>query len=144
MDVCIWNKCNRKNEVEMTIEKLESFIGLHTEYEAIEEQINNLYGHLASPNGSDVHSNAPSNQTERNALQIIYLKEGLVIKQRQIAKLLEEIEEWLDTVNDAEIRAIVRWHYLLGLSWYETNKKVYAKKDYQYSRMKIMRYFEKY
>ena len=56
---------------------------------------------------------------------------------------LEDIERWLITCEDPEIVSIIRWHYLLGLDWRQTNKKVYGYPDYWRSRKKIVRFFEK-
>ena len=126
----------------MRIERLEQYRGLKAEVKAIEKLIDDLYVPIASPNGN--HSTSvPSNPTEKTALRIIALKERLRAKQEKMMKELCEIEMWLETVSDSEIRAIIREHYLNGCSWYQTNYRVYNYYDYSYSRKRLMRFFGK-
>ncbi|MCR5449828.1 MAG: hypothetical protein K6F23_10560 [Solobacterium sp.] len=55
----------------------------------------------------------------------------------------EEIENWLpERVPDPEVQAIIRFHFLLGENWKNTNKKVYGCFDYNYSRQRFYRYME--
>lgn len=126
----------------MQIERLEQYRGLKAEVKAIEKLIDDLYVPIASPNGN--HSTSgPSNPTEKTALRIIALKERLRAKQEKMMNELSAIDSWLETVEDSEIRAIIREHYINGNSWNVTNFKVYKYYDYFYSRKRVMRYFGK-
>jgi hypothetical protein len=129
----------------MTIEKLEKYYGISSNIEAIDAEIQSLYKPISSPNGrtGTGGSSTPSNPTERTAFRIDQLR-GLLESQRQeLYALVEEIEQWLTTVQDTEIVSIIRWHYLLRLNWKQTNLKVYGYPDYDYCRKKVIRYFEK-
>ena len=129
----------------MTIEKLENYSVISSDIEAIETQIRSMYKPISSPNGrTDAGgSSTPSNPTERTAFRIDQLR-GLLESQRQeLYALVEEIEQWLTTVQDTEIVSIIRWHYLLRLNWKQTNLKVFGYPSYDYSRKKIIRYFER-
>ena len=128
----------------MTIEKLEQYYGISSNIEAIDEEIRTLYNPVASPTGKQGGgSSTPSNPTERSAMRIAQLKDLLESQRLELYALVEEIERWLMTVTDTEIVSIIRWHYLLRLNWKQTNLKVYGYPDYDYSRKKIIRYFEK-
>lgn len=128
----------------MTIEKLEMYYAIASTIEAIERQIQTSYATVSSPNGREsTGSTTPGNPTERQAMRIIALKENLEQERERLYDLAEEIEAWLPTVDDLEVVSIIRWHYLLRLTWKATNMKVYGYPDYSYSRKKITRYFEK-
>lgn len=128
----------------MTIETLEGYRGIAAGVEAIERELNTLYNPVSSPNGREMigsFSGSPSDPTAHAALRIIALREQLDEERERMYATLEEIEEWLASCKDTEVVSIIRWHYLLRLTWKQTTMKVYGYPDYQYSRKKIMRYF---
>ena len=130
----------------MTIETLEEYRGIASGVEAIEAEIATLYNPISSPNGREMQgsfSGSPSDPTAHAAMRIISLREKLDEERERMYATLEDIERWLITCEDPEIVSIIRWHYLLGLDWRQTNKKVYGYPDYWRSRKKIVRFFEK-
>jgi len=130
----------------MTIETLEGYRGIASGVEAIEAEIATLYTPISSPNGREMQgsfSGTPSDPTAHAAMRIISLREKLDEERERMYATLEDIERWLITCEDPEIVSIIRWHYLLGLDWRQTNKKVYGSPDYWRSRKKIVRFFEK-
>ena len=130
----------------MTIETLEGYRGIASGVEAIEAEIATLYTPISSPNGREMQgsfSGSPSDPTAHAAMRIISLREKLDEERERMYATLEDIERWLMTCEDPEIVSIIRWHYLLGLDWRQTNKKVYGYPDYWRSRKKIVRFFEK-
>ena len=130
----------------MTIETLEEYRGIASGVEAIEMEIQTLYNPISSPNGREMQgsfSGSPSDPTAHAAMRIISLREKLDEERERMYATLEDIERWLTTCEDPEIVSIIRWHYLLGLDWRQTNKKVYGYPDYWRSRKKIVRFFEK-
>lgn len=130
----------------MTIETLEEYRGIASGVEAIEAEIATLYTPISSPNGREMQgsfSGTPSDPTAHAAMRIISLREKLDEERERMYATLEDIERWLMTCEDPEIVSIIRWHYLLGLDWRQTNKKVYGYPDYWRSRKKIVRFFEK-
>lgn len=144
MEMVFGGRTNGKQSATMTIDKLEQYYGIAAEIDAIDKEIMTLYNPVSSPNGhTEPHGTTPSNPTERGALRIIMLKEKAEAKRERLYDLLEEIETWLSTLTDTEISAIIRWHYLLRLDWKRTNMKVYGYPDYDHSRKKISRYFQK-
>lgn len=128
----------------MTIEELESYRGILSEMKALELEIDALYDPRKSPTGHEgAGGSDPGDPTGRSAMRIITLKEKLIAQQEQWSNTALTIESWLSTVDDPEIRSIVRWHYILGLSWKRTSLKVYGRGDYYVARKRIYRFFGK-
>ena len=130
-------------ETTMTIEKLEAYRGLTTEMMALQQQITSLYDTYRSPqlmnNGS--HSMSAGSPTESAVSKILKLEEIYRNKYEEAVDLLSEVEAWLSTVEDSEIRSICRHHYLLNKSWSKTSAIVSGYPSYYAARKKIMRYF---
>lgn len=127
----------------MTIEQLEQYYGLSSYIDAIEAEISQLYNTVHSPIGNGAHSTEPGNPTERTALRIIKLRDQLEAEKERLISMQQEIDDWLETVEDAEIAGIIKWHYIMRCNWKVTNRKVYGYPDYYYSRKRVIRYFEK-
>ncbi len=132
----------------MTKEKLEEYYSIASRIQAIDEEIRILYLPQINAGGDPVgagrvSSKAPRSAVEDAAMRIVKLKEQLESERLRLLDLAEEIETWLDTVEDPEIEAIIRWHYLLRCNWKVTNIKVYGYPDYWYSRKRLERFFEK-
>lgn len=127
----------------MTVEKLESYRALTSEMKALSQQITSLYDTYRSPqlmsNGS--HSMSAGSPTESAVSKILKLEEIYKNKYEDAVDLLAEVESWLSTVDDAEIRSICRHHYLLNKSWGQTSTMVLGYPSYYAARKKIMRYF---
>lgn len=124
----------------MTIERLETYRGLKAERDAIIQQINELSKPVNAINQSQSpkqRSNSVSNPTERIALKIIELEE----KAMRIEHEMNQIEAWIDEIENGELRAIIRWHYINGYNWNMTNIKVLGYSSYDTSRKKVERYF---
>ncbi len=131
----------------MTIEELEKYRGIVANVKALENQIVATYVPISSPNGhtSEGHGNTPGDPTERAAFKVIRLKDKLSAELTEQIDLLERIAEWMNETEkeDPELVAIIRLHYVCGLSWKQTNQKVYGYKSYYTARKKVLRYFEK-
>lgn len=132
----------------MTIEILEKYRGISSNIKAIQDEIESLYSPIASPNGKTDNtgfSGTPGNPTEQAVFRILKLKERIADSVTQQSELLEVIEDWIKEIelDEPEIAAIARYHYILGNNWKQTNLKVYGYPDYYRARKKIFRYFEK-
>lgn len=129
----------------MTIDELEEFKGMRAEVTAIRREIETLYAPISSPNGhtDGGHSTTPGNPTEHAAMLIMKRKATLETKVTEMQRRLERIESWLETVDDSKLRACIRWHYLNGLNWKQTNLRVFGYPNPYRARKKVMRYFEK-
>ena len=136
-----------QNTIMITKKDLEAYVAITAEIEAIKEEIRSLEVTTRTVQYLPIapqHNGETSNPTERSAIRITDLKERLQSKADHLLRLREAIEEWLEAISDPEIKAIVRWHYILRKSWKTTNTKVYGYPDYSYSRKRVDRYFEKY
>lgn len=127
---------------------LEEYYSIASRIQAIDEEIRTLYSPNLGGGGNVIGAGRvsvrmPHSQTEETALRVTALREKLEAERERLLSLAEEIEAWLDTVEDPEIEAIVRWHYLLRCNWNVTTLKVYGYKDYWYARKRLFRYFEK-
>ncbi len=129
----------------MTIEELEAFKGMRAEVMAIQREIETLYAPVSSPNGhtDGGHSTTPGNPTERAAMIIMERKAMLEAKVAAMQERLEAIEKWLETLDDSKLRACIRWHYLNGMNWKQTNLCVFGYPNQYRARKKVMRYFGK-
>lgn len=105
----------------MTIETLEAYRGIVSEIQALEAELDALF--------EDPEADA--------------MRATLAAKQERWKEAKRSIEVWLDTVTDAEVRSIARWHYIIGYNWKETAAKVYGRGDYYIARKRIKRYFGK-
>lgn len=130
----------------MTLETLNRYAFIRSTIEAIEKDIDDLYNPVKSPNGRETigsFGGSPSNQTERNALEAGELNDILEAKRKELLTLSIEIEEWLRTVTDSEIEAIIRWRFKLCLTWRATSVRVYGYPNADRARKKIERYLKK-
>lgn len=127
----------------MTIEKLEAYKGLTTEMMALQQQITSLYDTYRSPQlmSNSGHSMSAGSPTESAVSKILKLEKIYRNKYEVAVDLLSEVEAWLSTVDDAEIRSICRHHYILNKSWSQTSTIVCGYPSYYTARKKIMRYF---
>ena len=65
-------------------------------------------------------------------------------KVKEMLKCLEEIEEWLDSLDDPEIKALCRYRYILGYTWTAVAMRVYRRPAEDAARKRVTRYFESY
>lgn len=133
--------------IDISIDDLKSFRGLSAELEALQLERTWSYMPISSPNGreniGEAHGNSVSNPTEQAFFRIEELDKKIERKTAEVADKLERILSWLDTVSDSEVRAIIHWHYLIGISWRKTCKKMYGYEANSTCAMKVKRYFEK-
>ena len=128
----------------MTIERLRQFRGIQKEVIELQREIDTLYFPISSPNGHQgLGSSMPGNPTERAVNRIIQLQEKAEALTQQLAEELEAIEQWLDELEDHELRAIIRAHYLLGDSWSRCTQRILNYEFSDTAKMRVYRYFNK-
>lgn len=125
----------------MTIERLRAFRGIQKEIEEIKREINTLYYPISSPRSSESHSTAPGDPTASAVHRIMRLEERMADKTQALADELEAIEEWLDTLQDHELRAIIRAHYLLGDSWARCTQRILNYEFSDSAKHRVYRFF---
>ncbi len=129
----------------MTLEQLENYRGLVAEVSLLSQQIENLYNTYHSPSFSSSGSfNGETKSPVEEAVKKIMLLDSEYLKKKnEMSDEALKIENWLNTVDDAFIRACIRCHYMLGYTWKETSEKVYGNNSYYNARKSVYRYFGK-
>ena len=125
----------------MTIEQLRSFRGIQREMEQIQREIDLLYYPIRSPRSGEGRSSTPSDPTAAAVDKIMRLEERLCRLREELADQLEEIEQWLETLDDHELRAIIRAHYLLGDSWARCTQRVMSYEFSDSAKHRVYRFF---
>lgn len=128
----------------ITIEELKNYRYLQMQAQAIQEQIRQMYFPISSPPIGQIgtKSNIPGDPTRRAFYKIEKLNEELQEKVNEIAVEMKRILDWVNTIDNPEIQIIIRWHFMNGLSWKETARKIYSTSDSDSCRKKFYRYFE--
>lgn len=129
--------------MEMTIDRLRQFRGMQKEIDEIQREIDMLYFPISSPNGRSGtgYSSVPGNPTERSVMLILKKQKEMEDLRDRLASELMVIEEWIESLEDHELRAIIRAHYLLGDSWKRCTQRIM---NYEYSdsaKQRVYRYF---
>jgi len=130
----------------MTIRELQEYRFLQSESAALQARIWDLQNPYRSPqmtSSGGAHGNTPSDPTQDSAFKIIKEEEKLERMQTEIASRMIAIDNWLTTVESADTRTIIHWHYMLGLTWNETARHMTIRMTGDNCRMIIKRYFEK-
>lgn len=125
----------------MTIEQLRSFRGIQREMEQIQREIDLLYYPVRSPRSGEGRSQTPSDPTAAAVAKIMRLEERLCRLREELADQLEEIEQWLESLDDHELRAIIRAHYLLGDSWARCTQRVMSYEFSDSAKHRVYRFF---
>lgn len=128
--------------MDMTIERLRAFRGIQREIEEIDREISLLYYPIASPRSSETHGTTPGDPTARAVSIIMKKQEDIEVLRARLAQELQDIEEWIDTLDDHELRAIIRAHYLLGDSWARCSQRVLNHRFSEAAKFRVYRYFD--
>lgn len=128
----------------ITIEELKNYRYLQMQAQAIQEQIRQMYVPISSPQLSQIgtKSNVPGDPTRQAFYKIERLNRELEDKVNEIAVQMKRILDWVDTIDNPEIQIIIRWHFMNGLSWKETARKIYSTSDSDSCRKKFYRFLE--
>ena len=126
----------------MTIERLRQFRGIQKEVIEIQREIDTLYFPISSPNGhQSMGSSTPGDPTAQAVSRILKLQERAEQLTVTLADELEAIESWLDELDDHELRAIIRAHYLLGDSWSRCTQRILNYEFSDTAKKRVYRYF---
>ena len=127
----------------MTIARLREVRSIRKEIDDLERLRETLYFPISSPTFSEFHGTSPSDPTARAFDSLQRLDEQI---DKSVAKLREEVcavNEWLDTIEDSELRRIIICHYLTGMTWEQTTRHVLGYYGTDSARMRVYRYFGK-
>ena len=128
--------------MEMTIERLRQFRGIQKEVIELQREIDTLYFPISSPNGKQgLGPSNPGDPTAQAVSRILKLQDRAEALTQQLAEELEDIEVWLDGLEDHELRAIIRAHYLLGDSWSRCTQRILNYEFSDTAKKRVYRYF---
>lgn len=122
---------------EITLERLEEIGRECRSYRDLKAQIRSSYNTYRSPDFKE-HSKGTevSDPTVSAFHRIDQLKKQLQDHQTVICEFLQDLR----TIDDPEIVTIIIWHYLVGLTWSDTCKKMTGKCDKRQSMKKVFYY----
>lgn len=120
----------------MRIETLKKYRPLVVEADELKKRIESMDG-LHSPTISD----NPTHTNETHGLDTIIIKRHKLYRQylkklKRCQDMLLEIEQYLDTVTDPEVRTLIRYKYLDGMTWEEAGREL--KMDPSWCRRKVL------
>lgn len=136
----------------MTEERLERFIGLKQEADALKLLLDNTLKHGPVMTTDAVTSAAEFPFSKHTVVvsglnmgeyqtEIERIVEGWRAKREAIIKEMVFLENYLDTVSDPKIRAIMRYRYVLGWGWQKISFK-FGWSDESVPRQKIKKFLE--
>ena len=129
----------------MTIKDLNELSYLISEIKAMQCEIESMYNSYRSPafekiGSSSRRSGDPTSETVNKITEL----------QRKYNKMLNEmidrrdmINSWIASLDNEEIKSIIRWHYLNQKSWTETARIVYGAANERNAYRVLRRYFGK-
>lgn len=127
--------------MEMTIERLRKFRGIRKEVEEMQREIDMLYYPIRSPRSSESHSATPSDPTASAVAKIMRKEAELEELRQTLADELVAIEDWVASLEDHELRAIIRCHYLMGDSWARCTQKILNYEFSDSAKHRVYRFF---
>ena len=130
----------------MTIEELEELRYLNSEIGAVQQEIEGMYNTYRSPafekiGSSPQHAGDPTADAVR---KIIGLQAKYNSMLNDMADRRDRVNAWLVSLDNGEIKSIIRWHYLNGKSWKQTSGLVYGGRSNDRNAYRVIRrYFGK-
>ena len=130
----------------MTIDELEELRYLNSEISAVQCEIEGMYNTYRSPafekiGSSPQHAGDPTADAVR---KIIDLQTKYNAMLNAMADRRDRVNAWLLSLDDGDIKSIIRWHYLCGKSWKRTTELVYGRRSNNRNAYRVIRrYFGK-
>jgi len=138
----------------LTIKDLEQYRQLQKEVEQLNQQLGRLQNDPGNIVTVTVKSSNRRNPYNEQIIPITGFNEKHMERFNQVKTLLEErvgqaleavveIEKFIKTIPRSDIRRIIDYRYIQGLSWAAVSTQVYGSPIENRARMAIQRYFEK-
>lgn len=136
----------------MTIKDLEQYRQLQNEVKQLTQQIESLHGKpqnivsdTVKGSNHNVHSRIVrftiTGLDMRDKLKCEKLEKILRERVERLGDTLIRIEEFISTVSRSDIRQIINYRYIKGLSWMAVSRRVYGYPSHTRARMAVTRYF---
>lgn len=123
----------------MTIKELSKYHNIKIEIKQLEDTVEELESTIIGSSkvtGMPTTINGNSSPTERIGIKLAKLKTTLENKKDKLLDEATKIEEFLNTVEDGEIRIIIRKRFLEGKTWKEVSKDIIADRSTPYYKLK--------
>lgn len=123
----------------MTIKDLSKYHDIDLEIRQLKDNIRDLEANII---GASTISDMPKktgyndSPTERIGIKLAKLKTKLVNKQNALLDEYHKIEDFLSSVDDAEIRIIIRERFLYGTTWNGVSEKLNMDRSTPYYKLK--------
>ena len=130
----------------MTIDDLEELRYLNSEIQAVQREIENMYNTYRSPAFEKIGQSplSPGDPTAQAVSKVMQLQRKYNIMLTEMADRRDRVNAWLVSLDDGEIKSIIRWHYLCGKSWKQTSGLVYGGRSNERNAYRVIRrYFGK-
>lgn len=75
--------------------------------------------------------------------RMLVVKERLIKRKRELEEDIEEIERFIDTIEDSAIRQIIELRYIEGRKWRDISNELYGYPSEELARIKLKRFIEK-
>ena len=132
--------------MEITIEDLRQYQELKEQITVLQREREAVYFERPSPaevKGGRSSVRTISDPTAAKVRKALQLDERIDKKRKELEARAELILEWSTTVPDPEVAAIIRVHYINGLTWEKTCNLLYGYPDRQYCRHKVRNWFKR-
>ena len=123
---------------EIKLEDLQSYRGRENDIGYIQIEIDAIYGSIPSGSGGGP-SSQPGDPTTAKLRHIEKLQRSMERMQRKN----DEIDQWLESLDDRTLASIIRAHYIIGLSWRDTAQRVCKSDSHTTPLMIVRRFFGK-
>ena len=130
----------------MTIEDLEELRYLNSEIRAVQQEIEGMYNTYRSPAFEKIGQSPllAGDPTADAVRKIIGLQAKYNSMLNDMADRRDRVNAWLVSLDNGEIKSIIRWHYLNGKSWKQTSGLVYGDRSNERNAYRVIRrYFGK-
>ena len=119
----------------MTIRDLSQYHNIKVEIDQIKLNIKELEATVIGSSkitGIPTSHNNTTSSTERIGIKLAQLKTKLSNKTEELLDEAKKVEDFLETVEDADIRIIIRGRFLNGKTWNEVSQTIIADRSTPY------------
>lgn len=137
----------------MELKKLEQFMDKTKEIKILENRILEIQQEAEECVSDTVRASSKSFPYTQHTVRITGIdmkkrervnrvREKLIRRKTALYHELEEIENFIEDVEDSKVRLIIELRYIKGMSWNMVAQKVYGYPNGDTARKKIKRYFK--
>lgn len=131
---------------EITLEDLREYQRLKQSIRTLEAEIVAVYVESPAPKTNTAGRSSvrtPADPTATKARKAIQLRDRLEQQLAELRRKTDRIEQYTLQIEDVQIGAMIRAHYIRGLTWEDTTLQLYGYPDRFYCHKRVRRYFEK-